>query len=195
MGEKWLQEFLGPCFFPVLKKKKRPRNSWTLFIFEPFSPMSGTPFPFIPLPDIFQHHRSGNSFRWAKGSLYWSRPTQIPSKCWGCSNLIFLTRCPLSQACPVFRRGASEEPTHLPVPEIPAAGHNFFQPWKVFSDTIFLQSGEDPVRSQFTSLPLASLLLDSAFCQGWGKKRSSWIYFLQQDVQPSRLVLTSNPFG
>ena len=79
----------------------------------------------------------------AKDSLFWSCPIQIPSKCWRWSNLIFLTRCPLSQACPGFKRGASEEPTHLPVPGVPAAGpFLFFQPWKAFSNTSFFCSQE-----------------------------------------------------
>ena len=184
MGEKWVQEFLGLCFF-----FNTGRNFWTLFIFEPFLPHVWDSVFFKPLkmksslytPSwYFQHHGSGNSFRGAKGSLYWSCPIQIPSKCWGWSNLIFLTRCPLSQACPGFKRGASEEPTHFPVPEIPAAGLHFFQP----SDTIFLQSREDMVRSQLTSLSLASLLLDSAFCQGWKKNGVHEYNFCNKNVSP-----------
>ena len=42
----------------------------------------------MSLPDIFQHQSSGNSFRGAKGSLYLFCPIQIPSKCWGWSNLL-----------------------------------------------------------------------------------------------------------
>ena len=42
----------------------------------------------LSVPEIFQHQGSGNSFRGAKGSLYWSCPIQIPPKCWRWSNLI-----------------------------------------------------------------------------------------------------------
>ena len=141
MGEKWLREFFGLCFLLVLKKNRVEEI----------------------LPDIFHHQGTGNSFRGAKGSLYWSCPIQIPSKCWGWSNLIFLTRCPLSQAYPGFKRGASEEPTHLPEKPSPIL--------------FFLQSREDPVRSQLTSLSLSSQLLDSAFCQAWEKTESMNISF------------------
>ena len=36
----------------------------------------------------FQHQGSGYSLWMAKGSLYWFCPIQIPSKCWGWSNLM-----------------------------------------------------------------------------------------------------------
>ena len=86
------------------EKKQSIRISWTLFFFNQFSPMSGTLFFFRPLkmissllsvPEIFQHQGSGNSFRGAKGSLYWSCPIQIPPKCWRWSNLVLITILPL----------------------------------------------------------------------------------------------------
>ena len=85
MGEKWFG------------KKQSPRSSWTLFFFRPFPPHVWDSVFFRPLkmissllsvPEIFQHQGSGNSFRGAKGSLYWSCPIQIPPKCWGWSNLV-----------------------------------------------------------------------------------------------------------
>ena len=85
MGEKWFG------------KKQSPRSSWTLFFFRPFPPHVWDSVFFRPLkmissllsvPEIFQHQGSGNSFRGAKGSLYWSCPIQIPPKCWRWSNLV-----------------------------------------------------------------------------------------------------------
>ena len=86
MGGKWSE------------KKQSPRASWTLFFSEPFLPHVWDSVFFRPLkiissllsvPEIFQHQGSGNSFRGAKGSLYWFCPIQILSKCWGWSNLLF----------------------------------------------------------------------------------------------------------
>ena len=81
------------------EKKTESKNSWTLFFFTPFLPhvwdsvffrapklASALTFPSA----TFQHQGSGYSFRGAKGSLYWSWRIQIPSKCWGRSNLLFI---------------------------------------------------------------------------------------------------------
>ena len=96
----------GLASFSVLKKTKKTesKNSWTLFFFLTISPpclglsffQTTKKYKFsIPLPDIFQHQGSGNSLRGAKGSLYWSCPIRIPSKCWGWSNLRTLNSQPL----------------------------------------------------------------------------------------------------
>ena len=72
-----------------------------------FSPMTGTLFFFRPLKmvssllsvtEIFQHQGSGNSFRGAKGSLYWSCPIQIPPKCWRWSNLVQASQIPCDRS-------------------------------------------------------------------------------------------------
>ena len=77
-------------------KKTESKNSWTLFFFSPFPPHVWDSV-FFRAPKLasaldypsatFQHQGSGYSFRGAKGSLYWFCPIQIPSKCWGWSNL------------------------------------------------------------------------------------------------------------
>ena len=74
------------------EKKQSPSNLFffhTIFppclvFFRPLIMISSLLF----VPDIFQHQGYGNSFRGAKGSLYWSCPILIPSKCWGWSKLL-----------------------------------------------------------------------------------------------------------
>ena len=85
MGEKWSGKKLSPrtleiCFFP----DHFSLMSGTLFIFRAPKLASALDYP----SSVFQHQGSGYSFRGAKGSLYWFCPIQIPSKCWGWSNLM-----------------------------------------------------------------------------------------------------------
>ena len=84
-------------FFPALKKN-RVQEALGLCFFHTISPHVWDSVFFLHTTKIykfspfwswnFQHQSSGNSFRGAKGSLYWSCPIQIPSKCWGWSNLV-----------------------------------------------------------------------------------------------------------
>ena len=79
--------FKGYKWYEPLFWRKRKQKYWCFYphrLRDLVSPVCG----------IFQHQGSGNSFRGAKGSLYWSYPTQIPSKCWGWSNLILSLFCP-----------------------------------------------------------------------------------------------------
>ena len=65
--------------------------SGTLFLFRPPKLATALDWPTV----TFQHQGSWYSFRGAKGSLYWFSPIQIPSKCWGWSNLMLtLKRTP-----------------------------------------------------------------------------------------------------
>ena len=78
-------------------EKNESKNSWTLFFFTTFPPHI-LDSVFFRAPKLtsaldypsatFQHQGSGNSFRGAKGSLYWFCPIQILSKCWGWSNIV-----------------------------------------------------------------------------------------------------------
>ena len=120
----------------------------------------------------------------AKGSLYWPCPIQIPSKCWRWSNLIFLTRWPLSQGCPCFKRGASEEPTHLHVPGNPAAGLYFFTALKSLLQYYFFPvkggSGEEPTHLPVPGIPAAGL----CFLSGFGKKGVHEYNFCNKKFNP-----------
>ena len=53
MGEKWLQEFLGPCFFPVLKKKSVQEILGLCLFLSHSPPCLGLPFPLYPFLIFF----------------------------------------------------------------------------------------------------------------------------------------------
>ena len=69
-------------------KKTESKNSWTPHVWDSVFYWAPKLASALDYPSAtFQHQVSGNSFRGAKGSLYWFCPIQILSKCWGWSNL------------------------------------------------------------------------------------------------------------
>ena len=91
------------CFFSVLSprhggemvwKKQSSRVLGLCFFSHHFPPCLGlrhwkNKVLSLSLPDIFQDQGSGYSLRGPKGILYRISPIQIPSKCWGWSNLMY----------------------------------------------------------------------------------------------------------